>query len=261
MIRLRNVHKQFGGKRVLTGVDFSVHDGETVALIGPSGSGKTTLLRCVNFLERADEGDMELDGRQVSFRRATRREALAVRRKTAMVFQQYNLFKNLTAAENIELGLRVAQKKRRSEAAELARNALALVGLADRAGAYPSELSGGQQQRIGIARAVALSPRIILFDEPTSALDPELVGEVLCCIKELADKGQTMLIVSHEMSFVRHVANRVVFMDGGAVVEEGAPEDIFTRPQKERTAQFLKRVTDDWADKAPPVPCADEGRS
>jgi L-cystine transport system ATP-binding protein len=246
MIRLSNVHKQFGDKKVLQGVNFEVNDGEVVALIGPSGSGKTTLLRCINFLERAEEGELELDGVQVSLRRASRRDVLNVRRKTAMVFQQYNLFKNITALKNIELGIRVAQKKSPAEATRIAKLVLDLVGLAHRGVAYPAELSGGQQQRVGIARAVALQPHIILFDEPTSALDPELVSEVLTCIKELADKGQTMLIVSHEMNFVRRIANRVIFIDAGVVVEEGTPKDIFSSPKKERTIQFLKMVTDDW---------------
>jgi L-cystine transport system ATP-binding protein len=246
MIRLSNVHKQFGDKKVLQGVGFEINDGEVVALIGPSGSGKTTLLRCINFLERAEEGELELDGAQVSLRRASRRDVLSVRRKTAMVFQQYNLFKNMTAQKNIELGIRIAQKKSPAEATRIAKLMLEQVGLAHRGGAYPAELSGGQQQRVGIARAVALQPHIILFDEPTSALDPELVSEVLTCIKELADKGQTMLIVSHEMNFVRRIANRVIFIDGGVVVEEGTPKDIFSAPKKERTIQFLKMVTDDW---------------
>jgi L-cystine transport system ATP-binding protein len=246
MIRLSNVHKQFGDKKVLQGVGLEVNDGEVVALIGPSGSGKTTLLRCINFLERAEEGDLELDGAHVSLRQASRREILNVRRKTAMVFQQYNLFKNMTAQKNIELGLRVAQKKSPSEAARIATLVLGHVGLGDRGGAYPAELSGGQQQRVGIARAVALQPCIILFDEPTSALDPELVSEVLTCIKQLADNGQTMLIVSHEMNFVRKISDRVIFIDGGVVVEEGTPKDLFSSPKKERTIQFLKMVTDDW---------------
>jgi L-cystine transport system ATP-binding protein len=246
MIQVHNLHKQFGNKEVLRGIDLTVKDGETVAVIGPSGSGKTTLLRCVNFLEHADEGELTIDGMLVSLKKTSRRNALSVRRKTAMVFQQYNLFRNMNALRNVTLGLTVARKWRRSEAESAARAALERVGLGDRLESYPSELSGGQQQRVGIARAIALNPHIILFDEPTSALDPELVGEVLSVINRLADQGQTMLIVSHEMNFVRKIADQVVFMDEGQVVEAGTAKDIFTHPQKDRTIQFLKTVTDDW---------------
>jgi L-cystine transport system ATP-binding protein len=231
---------------VLRGINLSIKDGETVAVIGPSGSGKTTLLRCINFLEYADDGELEIDGTRVALQKPSRREILGVRRKTAMVFQQYNLFRNMTAQKNVELGLRVARKIKREEAAETAKETLERVGLGDKLDSYPAELSGGQQQRVGIARAMALNPHIIMFDEPTSALDPELVGEVLAVIKQLADKGQTMLIISHEMNFVRKIADHVVFMDEGLVVEEGPPEDIFVHPRKERTIHFLKTVTDDW---------------
>lgn len=246
MIKIENLRKSFGDNQVLRGIDLQIDDGEVVALIGPSGSGKTTLLRCINFLERAEEGGIIIDDKPVNFRHASRRDILAVRRKTAMVFQQYNLFKNMNAARNISAGLVIAQKVPRAQAAERAAAALSKVGLADRMDAYPCELSGGQQQRVGIARAMALCPHIILFDEPTSALDPELVGEVLEVIRQLADQGQTMLIVSHEMNFVRRIAHRVIFLDGGVIVEQGAPDDIFVRAEKERTKQFLKRVIDDW---------------
>jgi L-cystine transport system ATP-binding protein len=246
LIHLTNLRKKFGTKEVLRGIDLLVKDGETVALIGPSGSGKTTLLRCLNCLEQADEGELAIDDFHVSLKKHSGRDTLTVRRKTGMVFQQYNLFRNMTALRNVELGLRAVQKKKQSQAEQEAKSALVRVGLEEYFERYPSELSGGQQQRVGIARAVALNPRIILFDEPTSALDPEWVGEVLGVIKQLADQGQTMLIVSHEMNFVRKIAGHVVFMDEGAVVEEGAPDDIFARPQKERTIQFLKTVTDDW---------------
>jgi L-cystine transport system ATP-binding protein len=246
MIQVNNLHKRFGDNEVLRGIDITVKDGETVAVIGPSGSGKTTLLRCINFLEHADEGELKIDDFQVSMKKPSHQNALAVRRKTAMVFQQYNLFRNMNALQNVALGLKAAQKKKKNEAEEAARAALDRVGLGDRLHSYPSELSGGQQQRVGIARAMALNPHIILFDEPTSALDPELVGEVLQVIKQLADQGQTMLIVSHEMNFVRKIANHVVFMDEGQVVEEGPPDEIFVHPKKDRTVQFLKTVTDDW---------------
>jgi L-cystine transport system ATP-binding protein len=246
MIRVSNLHKKFGAKEVLRGIDVTVEDGEVVGVIGPSGSGKTTLLRCINYLEHASEGDLEIDGFFSSLRRPSHRDILTVRRKTAMVFQQYNLFRNMTAQKNVELGLVAAQKRKKEDAARIAREVLEKVGLGDRLDAYPSELSGGQQQRVGIARAMALNPHIIMFDEPTSALDPELVGEVLGVIKQLADRGQTMLIVSHEMNFIRKIAGRVIFIDNGLVVEEGPPDEIFVHPQKERTIQFLRTVTDDW---------------
>ena len=246
MLQVKDLHKKFGDKEVLRGIDLTVRDGETVAVIGPSGSGKTTLLRCVNFLEHADKGELKIDDLELSFKKASQRNALAARRKTAMVFQQYNLFRNMNALRNVSLGLMAARKQKRTEAEAAATDALERVGLGHRLESYPAELSGGQQQRVGIARAIALNPHIILFDEPTSALDPELVGEVLATIKQLADQGQTMLIVSHEISFVRKTADRVVFIDEGQVVEEGAPEDIFVHPQKERTIRFLKTVTNDW---------------
>jgi L-cystine transport system ATP-binding protein len=240
------MHKAFGSKKVLKGIDLEIGEGEVVAVIGPSGSGKTTLLRCLNFLERADDGEITIDDETIKLSHAPHRDILRLRRKTAMVFQQYNLFKNMTALKNIEAGLRIVQKKKGELAEKIARDMLEKVGLADRASAYPGELSGGQQQRIGIARAMALNPRIILFDEPTSALDPELVGEVLEVVKQLADEGQTMLIVSHEMNFVRRVADKVVFIDDGVVVEQGTPDEIFLRPSKERTKQFLKTVFENW---------------
>lgn len=246
MIQVTNLHKKFGNQEVIRGIDIQVKDGETVAVIGPSGSGKTTLLRCINFLEYADDGELEIDGSRIGLEKPSHRDVLMVRRKTAMVFQQYNLFKNMNAQRNVELGLKIAQKKTPREAAEIAKAALERVGLGERLDAYPAELSGGQQQRVGIARAMALNPHIIMFDEPTSALDPELVGEVLGVIKQLADQGQTMLIVSHEMNFVRKIAHQVIFMDEGLVVEKGTPEDIFVHPKKDRTVQFLKTITDDW---------------
>ena len=246
MIEIRNIHKDFGKSHVLKGIDLSIARGEVVAVIGPSGSGKTTLLRCINFLERADKGTLTLDGKTVHLGYMSRHDILSLRRKTAMVFQQYNLFKNMTAIKNVTAGLVVARKLPKDIAHEAAVHALNKVGLGERLNAYPSELSGGQQQRVGIARAMALEPEIILFDEPTSALDPELVGEVLAVIKQLADEGQTMLIVSHEMNFVRKIAHRVIFMDDGMVVEEGTPDALFVHAKKERTRQFLKRVVDDW---------------
>jgi L-cystine transport system ATP-binding protein len=246
VITIKDMRKSFGSKKVLKGIDMEIHDGEVIAMIGPSGSGKTTFLRCVNFLERPDSGIITIDDKTLNLHHASRRDISELRRKTAMVFQQYNLFKNMTVERNIEAGLLVVQKKPSNEAKEIAKSVLEKVGLSDRGQSYPGELSGGQQQRVGIARAMALKPRIILFDEPTSALDPELVGEVLSVIKKLADEGQTMLIVSHEMNFVNKVANRVVFIDDGLVVEQGTPDDVFLHPQKERTKQFLKSVFEGW---------------
>jgi L-cystine transport system ATP-binding protein len=246
MIEIENLHKSFGAKKVLLGINLKVGEGEVIAVIGASGSGKTTLLRCINFLERADDGKITIGGAAVNLRHATHHDILAVRRKTAMVFQQYNLFTNMTAVRNVSAGLEIVQKIPREQAKETAVSALTKVGLADKLDAYPSELSGGQQQRVGIARAMVLNPHIMMFDEPTSALDPELVGEVLSIIKKLADEGQTMIIVSHEMNFVRKVADRVVFMDEGVIAEEGSPENILTNPQKDRTKQFLRNFMNEW---------------
>jgi L-cystine transport system ATP-binding protein len=247
MIEIENLHKSFGEKKVLCGIDLNIKEGEVVAVIGASGSGKTTLLRCINFLERANEGKITIAGAAVNLRHATRHDILAVRRKTAMVFQQYNLFKNMTALKNVMAGLEIVQKIPREQAKETAVSALTKVGLADKFNSYPSELSGGQQQRVGIARAMVLNPHVMMFDEPTSALDPELVGEVLTIIKKLADEGQTMIIVSHEINFVRKVADRVIFMDEGLIAEEGAPDNIFVKPEKERTKQFLKNFFNEWS--------------
>jgi L-cystine transport system ATP-binding protein len=241
------MRKKFDDKQVLKDINLDITDGEIVAIIGPSGSGKTTMLRCINFLERADDGELTIDNVMVKLHHPSKAGILTTRRKMAMVFQQYNLFKNMNAQKNIEAGLRIAKKTKKEDAEEISLAMLAKVGLLEFAGSYPSELSGGQQQRIGIARAMALNPKIILFDEPTSALDPELVGEVLEVIKKLADEGQTMLIVSHEMNFVRKVADRIIFIDDGLIVEEGTPDDIFLHPQKERTRQFLKTVFESWS--------------
>jgi L-cystine transport system ATP-binding protein len=220
--------------------------GDVVVLMGPSGSGKTTLLRCINYLERPDEGSVSIDGFSVSGKRPPRRDILKLRRKTAMVFQNFNLFKNKTILENVTEGLLIAQKMPRKEALELGAAHLERVGLGDKLDAYPSQVSGGQQQRAGIVRALVLNPDVILFDEPTSALDPELVGEVLATIKDVARTGITMLIVTHEMGFARQVANRAIFMCDGLVVEDDTPENIFTRAKEERTRQFLRRILPDW---------------
>lgn len=243
LIEIKNIHKKFGDLDVLRGATISVGDGEVVVIIGPSGSGKTTLLRCINFLEKADQGTLTIDQETVDFARVTKKEMAQVRKKTAMVFQSYNLFNNKTAAENIMEGLICAKKQDKKTAREISEKLLEKVGLADRYDYYPKQLSGGQKQRVGIARALALNPKVILFDEPTSALDPELVGEVLKAIKQVADEGQTMIIVTHEMSFARDIATKVIFMEDGGVVEEGTPEKIFSNPTELRTKQFLQRIT------------------
>ncbi|MBL8588418.1 MAG: amino acid ABC transporter ATP-binding protein [Methylobacteriaceae bacterium] len=249
LVSIRNLKKSFGRTRVLDGVDIDVGKGEAVVLIGASGSGKTTLLRCVNALERYDDGSIRVDGVEVGFRgegaeRRPRgeRELSAIRADIGMVFQLFNLFPHLNARENVMLGLQKVRGLTKAEARERADHWLAQVGLADRAENYPSELSGGQQQRVGIARAVAMEPKLLLLDEITSALDPELVGEVLAVVRRLAADGMTMIVVTHEMIFARDVGTRVVFMDGGVKVEEGAPRDLLVNPRSERLKAFLSRL-------------------
>jgi len=237
-----NVKKAFGDLKVLNGVSMKINKGDVVAILGPSGSGKTTFLRCLNFLERADSGQMVLGDIFTDFEHPTKGDICSVRRHTAFVFQNYCLFANKTALENVMEGLTVARKMPKKQAEEIARDCLKKVGLAERCNFYPSQLSGGQQQRVGIARAMAVKPDVILFDEPTSALDPELIDEVLEVMKKLADEGVTMIVVTHEMRFARNVANHVVFMAGGVVVEEGTPEEIFEHPKEERTKQFIGRI-------------------
>lgn len=237
MIEIWEVRKSFGQHEVLRGVTFSTGKGEVVCLIGPSGSGKSTVLRCINGLEKPDSGSVIMDG--VAVGEGTLRE---VRSKVAMVFQKFNLFPHRTALENIMEGPVYVRKMGRAEARDQALELLEKVGLRDKADAYPSQLSGGQQQRIGIARALAMRPIAILFDEPTSALDPELVGEVLRVMRSLADEGMTMIVVTHEMSFAREVADRVVFIDAGVIVESGAARELLTNPKADRTRSFLQRV-------------------
>ncbi|MDE6773936.1 MAG: amino acid ABC transporter ATP-binding protein [Treponemataceae bacterium] len=242
MLKVTNVHKSFGKNEILKGVDLTVEKGDVVVILGPSGSGKTTLLRTIDFLETADSGELEFDDIKTPLAHASKKTILNVRRKTGFVYQNYNLFANKTALENVMEGLVTARKIPKDTARETAERALEKVGLLDRMNYYPSELSGGQQQRVGIARAVAPNPDVVLFDEPTSALDPELVGEVLNVIKELAKEGTTMIVVTHEMSFAEEAASQVVFMDGGVVVEKGSPSQIFNRPKEERTKKFLQRI-------------------
>jgi polar amino acid transport system ATP-binding protein len=249
LVRIAGVGKSFGTTRVLHGVDLVVGSGEVVTIIGPSGSGKTTLLRCVNALETYDAGSIRIDGVEVGFReddgrRRPRRdrELARIRAATGMVFQLFYLFPHLTAVENVMLGLRKVHRMRKPAARERAMDWLTRVGLADRAHHLPSQLSGGQQQRVGIARAVAMDPKVLLLDEITSALDPELVGEVLAVVRQLAADGMTMLVVTHEMAFAREVSDRVAFMDGGRVVQEGDPESVLRNPDNERLRAFLSRV-------------------
>lgn len=243
MIKLRQISKSFGRNEVLKGIDLTVEKGEVVAILGPSGSGKTTLLRCINYLEKPNDGEISIDDFTVYCRKPVKKDIHILRQKTAMVFQQYNLFRHKTALENVMEGLVIVKKLPKDEARKKSIELLEKVGLGNKLDSYPSQLSGGQQQRVGIARALALNPEVILFDEPTSALDPELVGEVLAVIRKIAKEGITMIIVTHEMSFAQDVANHVVFMDEGVIVEEGNPREIFQSPKEERTRQFLARIT------------------
>ena len=242
MLEVKNVRKSFGGLEVLKGVDLSVGRGDVVSILGPSGSGKTTLLRCINYLERADGGAMAFDGAVYQMNGASKRDIARIRRRTAFVFQNYDLFRNRTALENVTEGLIVARNMPRAQAVEIGRRALDKVGLSDRRDHYPSQLSGGQQQRVAIARAMATDPEIVLFDEPTSALDPELTGEVLAVMRQLAGEGMTMLVVTHELAFARSVSSQVVFMEGGRVVESGEAGRFFSSPREERTRAFLRAL-------------------
>lgn len=239
MISIRNLQKHYGDLVVLKGIDLDVHRGEKVVVLGPSGSGKSTMLRCVNALEDADGGTIAIDGVEITDRKTNINK---VREHLGMVFQRFNLWPHKTVLENVMLGQMVVSGKSEAEARKRAIETLTRVGLADKADQYPVRLSGGQQQRVGIARALAMDPKAILFDEPTSALDPELVGEVLAVMKSLADEGMTMIVVTHEIGFAKEVADRVIFMDGGVIVEQGHPNDVLVNPKEERTRAFLKRV-------------------
>jgi ABC-type polar amino acid transport system ATPase subunit len=238
VVQLEGVRKSFGDNLVLDGIDLSVVHGEVLVIIGPSGSGKSTLLRCVNLLEPIQEGRIFLEGDEITRKGA---DVSAVRQQIGIVFQQFNLFPHLTAIDNVTLAARRVRKMRRRDAETRGRELLTLVGLQEKADQHPHQLSGGQQQRVAIARALMMNPHVMLFDEVTSALDPELVGEVLVVMRDLARTGMTMLVVTHEMHFARDVGDRVVFMDEGKIVEEGAPADILDRPRKERTQRFLRR--------------------
>ncbi|MCY8827021.1 amino acid ABC transporter ATP-binding protein [Bacillus atrophaeus] len=242
MIQVKNIRKAFKDLVVLDGIDLEVKRGEVVAIIGPSGSGKSTLLRCLNLLERPDQGLIEIGEAKLNAEKYTRKEAHQLRQQTAMVFQNYNLFKNKTALQNITEALIVSQKKSREEANRIGMDILKQVGLEHKANSYPITMSGGQQQRIGIARALAVNPHAILLDEPTSALDPELVAGVLQVIQSIAEKQTTMIIVTHEMAFAREVADKVIFMADGHIIEQGTPEELFDHPKSERTKRFIKQV-------------------
>lgn len=239
MIAVKNLEKSFGKNHVLRGINETINEGEVVCIIGPSGSGKSTFLRCLNLLEQPTSGEVILDGEKIN---APDRDIDKIREKLGMVFQNFNLFPHMSVLDNITMAPIKVKGQDRSEAEAEARRLLDVVGLLDKAEAYPSSLSGGQKQRVAIARALAMKPEIMLFDEPTSALDPEMVGEVLAVMKQLAEDGMTMVIVTHEMGFAREVADRVLFIDEGVILEQGTPEEIFGNPQNERTQTFLSMV-------------------
>jgi polar amino acid transport system ATP-binding protein len=237
----KNLTKRYGANTIFQNISLSVAERETVVILGPSGTGKSTLLRCLNLLARAEEGQVWLDGQEITAKGYNEDRA---RQQIGMVFQNFLLFNHLTALDNVMLGLTHVKKLAKAQARTRALEELERVGLADRAGHYPGQLSGGQQQRVGIARALALDPRVMLFDEPTSALDPELIGEVLEVMQHLATEGMTMLVVTHEMGFAREAANRMIFLDKGGILEEGTPDELFEHPKNERTRQFLSKIGD-----------------
>lgn len=238
-VEIQNLHKYFGKNEVLKGIDLEVNEGEVVCVIGPSGSGKSTMLRCINLLEVPTNGKITVDGYEITSKKA---DLNKIRRNIGMVFQQFNLFPHLTVEQNITMAPIDAKIMTKSEAQKKAKELLDRVGLAEKINAYPQSLSGGQQQRVAIARALAMKPDIMLFDEPTSALDPEMVGEVLAVMKELAAEGMTMIVVTHEMGFAREVSDRVIFIDEGIIMEQGTPEEVFSNPQNPRTMDFLNKV-------------------
>ena len=241
MIKITNLTKEFSGQKVLAGLDVDIQKGEVLALVGASGAGQSTFLRSLNFLEKPNFGSIAIGDFKVDFQTISKEDVLVLRRKLAMVFQQFNLFERRTALENVKEGLKIVKKLPDSEATKIAKEELAKVGLSDRENYYPRHLSGGQKQRVALARALAMKPDVLLLDEPTSALDPEMVGEVLNVMKELADEGLTMIIVTHEMEFAKNVSTRTIFMDNGYVVEDESPDILFTNPKNERTRTFLTR--------------------
>ena len=248
MIKVENLKLSFGKNEVLKGINFKIEKGQVISIIGPSGSGKSTFLRSLNFLETASSGTITFGNETFDLSKINKKDINRLRKNTTMVFQNYNLFKNKTALENVIEGLLIVKKMNKNEAIEIGLKMLEKVGLKDKAEFYPNQLSGGQQQRVGIARAVAMSPEVILLDEPTSALDPELIGEVLKVIKDMVKENMTMIIVTHEMQFAREVSDYVVFMDGGTIIEEGKPEEIFKNSRSERLQNFLRRYYDSDTD-------------
>ena len=245
MLEIQNLTKTFGTLTVLDNVSLSVEQGDVVAILGPSGSGKTTLLRCLNFLETADSGVLTFDGERFDMQTISRRDVARLRKKTAFVFQNYNLFRNKTALENVTEGLIIGRHMPKAQAVDIAKKALTKVGLVDRMDYFPVQLSGGQQQRVGIARAIATSPEIIYFDEPTSALDPELIGEVLAVMRQLAEEGMTMLVVTHELNFAKNVSSKVLFMEDGTILEKASSRDFFAAPREGRVREFLRSISTD----------------
>ncbi len=242
LLKMEHMKKSFGGQEILHGIDLEVNKGDVIAVIGPSGSGKTTMLRCMNFLERAEEGKLSFDGQTYDLHSIHHKDIAQIRKRTGFVFQNYNLFLNKTALENVTEGLIIGRKMPKEEAVAIAREALAKVGLADKENARPNQLSGGQQQRVAIARAIATNPEVIFFDEPTSALDPELIGEVLDVMRQLAEDGMTMIVVTHEMGFARNVSNRVIFMEDGNIVAEEESKAFFDAPKDPRIQSFLSNI-------------------
>lgn len=242
IIEVKDVHKSFNNKEILKGINLSVNKGDVIAVIGPSGSGKTTLLRCMNFLETSDSGTITFDDQTFDLHSISKKMIVQLRKKTAFVFQNYNLFRNKTALQNVTEGLIIAHKMKKLDAETIAESALDKVGLSDKYNSYPQELSGGQQQRVAIARAIAVNPEIIFFDEPTSALDPELIGEVLSVIKQLAEEGMTMIVVTHEMNFAKNVSTKTLFMEAGLIIEENNSKSFFNNPKENRVKEFLKKI-------------------
>ena len=244
MIEIKDLHKSFDANEVLKGINFKINDGDVIAILGPSGSGKTTILRCINFLARADKGILVFDNKEYDLANISNKDILNIRKKTGFVFQNYNLFLNKTALENVMEGLTVARKVNKEEARKKAIVALEKVGMGDKLDFYPSKLSGGQQQRVAIARALVYDPEVIYFDEPTSALDPELIGEVLNVMKELAQSGITMLVVTHEMSFAKNVSDRILFVEDGKIIENMDSKSFFESSDNERINRFIKTVSE-----------------